>query len=101
MAWKKLQQLREEFQATGRTIQQPHSHRGCKGKIRFETRALAYAHLLTIREEDKKSHLRRHFNRKSWQLEVYRCKGCTRFHVGHNKYADPSRHRSQGPVVGA
>jgi hypothetical protein len=46
--------------------------KGCAGKTRHETREAARAHLLELR--------------RPWTLNVYPCRYCGGFHVGHKPH---------------
>ena len=80
--WRSLQQLRDDFKASGIDIGQPTrkgpTTRGCCGKVRHPSRG----HAQTVVAElmaNSKDHARR-----SARLQEYRCKLCGFWHVGHD-----------------
>lgn len=80
--WRSLQQLREDFKASGIDLGKPSPKtgpgtHGCRGKVRHPTRAIAEAmrqRLLALTTETL---------RKRARLNVYRCRWCNFWHVGH------------------
>jgi hypothetical protein len=56
--------------------------RGCEGKVRHTERADALQHLRQLRRIDH-----------AWHLNIYRCRFCKGWHVGHAPYFGPPKGR--------
>lgn len=76
--WRSLQQLREDFEASGIDLGQPASGvPGCRGKVRHPSEAHAEGMRVQILARTQESAKRRA------QLGTYRCRWCGFWHVGH------------------
>ena len=81
--WRTLNQLRDDFKASGidlgRPIKRNPATRGCAGKVRHPTAEHAQAVIDEIRLTERRDHPSRHA-----KLCTYRCSWCRFWHIGHD-----------------
>lgn len=80
--WRSLQQLRDDFKASGIDLGLPirkgPATRGCSGKVRHPSRRHAQAVVAELMASSR-DHVAR-----SARLQDYRCRVCGFWHVGHD-----------------
>jgi hypothetical protein len=85
--WRSLNELRDEFAASG--IELPKPHWLCRGKTRHATHADAALHVDTLRAKATDHESRRD------RLMPYWCAWCSGFHVGHRPQSQGRRYRGR------
>ncbi len=79
MAWRKLNDLRKAYVASGLDLGKPSdtSTAGCRGKVRHATQDAAVRHVRDLRETGRV--------RKGGVVSEYRCQYCHFWHVGNKR----------------